>query len=98
MSGMVSARAIHVSKGSEPVTRSELKRSSSSSAMPKIRETLREMCRPFAAIRHWSVESTNDGLHTCLVQLDEPDKHGLAAEALGIHFDGNDLCLRIRVR
>jgi hypothetical protein len=71
---------------------------SSASDMPEVEETLREMCRPFGSIQHWTVESANDGLHRCFVQLDEPDKHSVVAETLGGQLSGNDLCLEIRVR
>ena len=79
------------------MTNSELQKPSASS-MAEIEETLLEMCRPFGPIQHWTVENANDGVHRCVVQLEERDQHAVAAETLGGQLDGNSLCLEIRVR
>ena len=80
------------------MTNSDLTQSSSTSVIPEIEETLREMCLPFGAIQRWTVEEEDDGLLRCVVQLDEPDKHAAAARTLGGYLHGNHLCLEIRVR
>jgi hypothetical protein len=73
-------------------------RKDSPTNMPEVREALVEMCRPFGRIRHWSVESANDGLYRCIVCLGEPYRHALAAETLGGRTIGEAVCLEIRVR
>ena len=80
------------------MTSNDLPQLSSTLGMPEIEETLVEMCLPFGAIQHWTVESDDDGLHRCVVQLDEPDNHAVAARTLGGYLHGNKLCLEIRVR
>jgi hypothetical protein len=64
----------------------------------QIEQTLVEMCRPFGAIRHWSHEGTENGLHKCFVELDQPDKHALVAQRLGARLQNNNLYVEIRLR
>ena len=80
------------------MTNSDVRKLFSSAATPDIEETLVEMCLPFGAIHHWTVEIDDDGLHRCAVQLDEPGSNEAAARTLGGQLQGTTLHLDIRVR
>ncbi len=67
-------------------------------APTQIHETLDDMFRPFAPVERCSVESSNDGLYRCLVRLQEPDKHDLAARTLGGELHGDQMRFDIRLR
>jgi hypothetical protein len=60
--------------------------------------TIHEICRPFGGVRHWQVESANEGLVRCSVRLADPRQHSLMVRTVGGRLHGRRVELDIRLR